>query len=222
VKIGFIALSGVRVVDPELQRIGLNLPGFVERSKVIASLPSLGLLTLAGLTPTSHDIRYVEVPDVDDPALWPKLQGRFDVVAISSFTAMIRDAYRLADRFRRDGVKVVLGGLHVTLCPDEAAAHADAIVVGEGEPVWPQVVTDLDREQLKPRYQALQPFDLAEAPMPRFDLLEVGRYNRITIQTSRGCPWNCEFCAASIRLNPRYRTKPVSKVIAELHAVKEI
>lgn len=221
-KIAFVALSGVRVVDAELFRIGLNLPGFVERSKVIASLPSLGLLTLAGMTPRHHELTYIEAPDVDDPALWPKLEGRFDVVAISSFTAMILDAYRLADRLRAHGTRVILGGLHVTLCPDEAAAHADAIVVGEAEPVWPQLLLDIEQGALQPRYQATAPFDLAQAPMPRFDLLDVARYNRITIQTSRGCPWNCEFCAASIRLNPKYRTKPVAKVIGELHEVKKI
>lgn len=221
-KIGFIALSGVRVIDPELQRIGLNLPGFVERSKVIASLPSLGLLTLAGLTPTTHEITYQDVPDADAPGVRSDLARRFDVVAISSFTAMMPDAYRLADALRQDGVIVILGGLHVTLCPDEAQAHADAIVVGEGEPVWPQLMADLVRRALKPRYRAAHAFDLSDAPMPRFDLLDPSRYNRITIQTARGCPWNCEFCAASVRLNPRYRTKPVAKVIAELHRVKEI
>lgn len=220
-RIGFIALSGVRVVDAELHRIGINLPGFVERSQVIASLPSLGLLTLAGLTPSHHEVAYLEVPDVDAPGAVNALLGRFDLVAISSFTAMILDAYQMADTLRASGTTVVLGGLHVTLCPEEAAAHADAIVVGEGEPVWPQVVADAERGALRPRYQATQAFDLAEAPMPRFDLLDVSRYNRITIQTSRGCPWNCEFCAASIRLNPKYRTKPVAKVIAELHRVKE-
>jgi hypothetical protein len=92
-KIGFLALSGIRVVDPELQTTGLNLPGFVDRSKVIASLPSLGLLTLAGLTPAEHEVRYIDLPDVD--------------------------------------------------APDITAAHADAIVVGEGEPSWPLVLRDL-------------------------------------------------------------------------------
>lgn len=222
-KIGFIALSGVRVIDPELHRIGINLPGFVERSKVIASLPSLGLLTLAALTPDKHEIAYIEVPDVDDPKAWLELEAHhFDAVAISSFTAMINDAYRLADRLRAQGVTVLLGGLHVTLCPDEAQTHADSIVVGEGEPVWPQLIADLEHHCLKRRYQATEPFNLVDAPMPRFDLLEVSRYNRLTIQTSRGCPWNCEFCAASVRLNPKYRTKPVHKVLAELHRIKEI
>lgn len=221
-KIGFLALSGVRVVDPVLQTVGLNLPGFVERSKVIASLPSLGLLTLAALTPDEHEVSYVEVPDVDAPDLLARLPGPFDVVAISSFTAMIKDAYRLAARYRAAGTKVILGGLHVTLCPDEAAAHADAIVIGEGEPAWPRVLADLTAGRLQPRYATSAPYNLAEAPVPRFDLLEIARYNRLTIQTARGCPWNCEFCAASIRLNPRYRTKPVANILAELHRIKEL
>ncbi len=221
-KIGFLALSGIRVIDPDLATIGLNLPGFVERSKVIASLPSLGLLTLAGLTPEEHELRYIDIPDVDAPDIAAQLPGPFDVVAISSFTAMIKDAYRLAARYRAAGTKVILGGLHVALCPDEAAQHADAIVVGEGEPAWPHVLADLARGQLRPRYQTTAPYDLADAPMPRFDLLDVSKYNRLTIQTARGCPWSCEFCAASIRLNPKYRTKPIPKVIAELHRIKEL
>ncbi|OHE81139.1 MAG: B12-binding domain-containing radical SAM protein [Verrucomicrobia bacterium RIFCSPLOWO2_12_FULL_64_8] len=221
-KIGFLAISGIRVVDGEIFSLGLNLPGFVERRQVIASLPSLGLLTLAGMTPDRHEIRYVEIPDVDAPELRGRLPGPFDAVAISSFSAGIKDAYRLADRYRREGVKVVLGGLHVALCPDEAEGHADAIVVGEGEPVWPQVLNDLEQGTHRKRYATTIPFDLAEAPMPRFDLLEVGRYNRLTIQTSRGCPWDCEFCAASVRLHPTYRTKPAAKVVAELHRIKEI
>jgi radical SAM superfamily enzyme YgiQ (UPF0313 family) len=112
--------------------------------------------------------------------------------------------------------------LHVALCPDEAAQHADAIVVGEAEPCWPDVLVDLEAGRLRSRYQASMPFNLADAPMPRFELLDVSRYNRLTIQTTRGCPWNCEFCAASIRLNPKYRTKPIEKVIAELHRIKTL
>jgi radical SAM superfamily enzyme YgiQ (UPF0313 family) len=219
-KLGLLAVSGIRVVDAELMALGLNLPGFVERSKVIASLPSLGLLTLAGLTPPHVDVAYVEMPDVE-PA--QPLPGPFDAVAISSLSATIHDAYALAARYRAAGVKVILGGLHVTACPDEAALHADAIVVGEGEPVWPELVRDLERGELKSRYDArTRPFDLAQAPMPRFDLLDTSRYNRLTVQTQRGCPWNCEFCGASVRLSPRFKTKPVPKVIAELQRIKEL
>jgi len=90
-KIGFIAMSGVRVHSAELLKLGLNLPGFVERSKVIASLPSLGLLTLAGMTPRDIEVEYIEVADLD---LTAPLRGGFDAVAISSFTAPHRhDAF---------------------------------------------------------------------------------------------------------------------------------
>src|SRR5438132_3421128 len=139
-RIALIAMSGVRAHNQELLEVGLTLPGFVERSKVIASLPSLGLLTLAGLTPDEMDVAYVDVPDVL-PAPW--LPGEFDAVAISSFSAQIKEAYELADLYRAAGTKVILGGLHVSALPDEAAAHADAIVIGEGEPLWPRVVDDL-------------------------------------------------------------------------------
>ncbi len=221
-KIGFIALSGIRCMDPELMAAGLNLPGFVERSKVIASLPSLGLLTLAGLTPEEHEVKYVEMPDVDAPDVVASLPGPFDLAVISSLSATIKDAYRLAARYRAAGSRVVLGGLHVTLCPEEAETHADAIVVGEGEPVWREVLADFSLGKWQRRYQARQAFDLAQAPMPRFDLLQIERYNRLTVQTTRGCPWNCEFCAASIRLNPRFRVKPVEKVMAEIRRIKEL
>jgi hypothetical protein len=102
-KLGLIAISGVRAHNPQLTALGLTLPGFVERNKVIASLPSLGLLTLAGLTPDGIDIRYLEVPDVNAIIGVPE---EFDVVAISSFSAQIREAYELADRYRALGTRV--------------------------------------------------------------------------------------------------------------------
>jgi radical SAM superfamily enzyme YgiQ (UPF0313 family) len=118
---------------------------------------------------------------------------------------------------------VILGGLHVTLVPDEAAHHADGIVIGEAEPVWPEVIRDLRAGQVKARYHARPgAFDLSLAPMPRFDLLDPSRYNRLTVQTQRGCPFNCEFCAASIRLRPGYRAKPVPKILAEIEAIRGI
>ena len=220
-KLGLIAMSGVRCYNKELMEYGLTLPGFLERSQVIASLPSLGLLTLAGMTPDDFEVEYVEVPDPD--SLGDTLPGEFDVVAISSFTSMIRDAYAIADRYRAAGTTVILGGLHVTLMPDEAAQHADIILIGEAEPLWGNILEDVKKGKALPRYDArATTFDFANSPMPRFDLLDISKYNRLTVQTQRGCPFDCEFCAASIRLNPKFRTKPVDRVIAEIHAIKEI
>ena len=217
-KIGLLAMSGVRAHDAELTKLGLTLPGFVERNRVIASLPSLGLLTLAGLTPTRVDLSYVEVPEVL-PEPW--IPGEFDAVAISSFSAQIKEAYALADRYRALHTRVVLGGPHVTACPGEAATHADAVVIGEGEPAWPRVVEDLRSRTLQPVYDTRScRYDLAAAPMPRHDLLDVDRYNRLTVQTARGCPFDCEFCAASIRVSPGFKLKPVEKVIDEVSRIR--
>jgi radical SAM superfamily enzyme YgiQ (UPF0313 family) len=219
-RLGMIAMSGVRAHDEELTRLGLTLPGFVDRNKIIASLPSLGLLTLAGLTPRDVDVEYLEVADVRDVH---DLPADYDIVAISSFSAQMKEAYELADRYRAAGTRIILGGLHVTARPDEALRHADCIVIGEGEPAWPKLISDLKRDQLQRIYDSREkPFDLAEAPLPRYELLDPERYNRLTVQTQRGCPFNCEFCASSIRLSPVFRTKPVARVIAEIRQIKEI
>ena len=219
-RIALVAMSGIRVVDTDLVALGLTLPGFVERAKTIASLPSLGLLTLAGMTPPEHEVRYFEVADLAGGAHIPT---DFDLVAISSFSAQIQEGYALARRFREAGVPVVMGGLHVTVLPEEAVAAGASAVVGEGEVVWPEILADAARGALRPVYDArYRPFDLSASPMPRYELLEVDRYNRLTVQASRGCPWRCTFCASSILMVPRYKQKPVDRVLAEVDRIREV
>jgi radical SAM superfamily enzyme YgiQ (UPF0313 family) len=216
-KIALIAISGIRAHNPELTEMGLTLPGFVERGQAIASLPSLSLLTLAALTPDRHEVSYHEIHDMREADEPPDA----DLVAIATFTAQVKDAYQLSDRYRREGVTTVMGGLHVTSCPDEALEHSDIIVIGEGEVMWRRLLQDVEKARAERVYDARGcEFDLADAPIPRFDLLDPERYNRITIQTNRGCPWQCEFCASSILLTPRYKLKPVANVIGEIRAVK--
>ncbi len=215
--IAFIAMSGVRAYNPELTALGLSLPGFVERGKTIASLPSLGLLTLAALTDGRFDVSYHEVDEIDDLTL-----PDCDVAAISTYSAQVKDAYELAERFRAAGATTVIGGLHVTTLPDEALSHCDAVVVGEGESVWPQVLDDAVAGRLSGVYRADGMYDLADGPIPRYDLLDPDRYNRLTVQTQRGCPWRCEFCASSVLLSPRYKLKPPANVGKEIRAMKEI
>ncbi len=218
--IGLFPLSGIRVCDAELLRLGLTLPGFVERSKTIASLPSLGLLTLAGMTPARHRLHYVEVPDGNHV---PALPAGLDLAAISTYSAQAGEAYALAGRLKAQGVPAVIGGPHVTALPDEAAAHCEAVAVGEGEALWPQVLADAERGRLQPCYRAPDDgFDLADAPMPAFELLDISKYNRLTVQTSRGCPHHCEFCASSVVLTRRYKQKPAAKVLAEIDRILEI
>jgi radical SAM superfamily enzyme YgiQ (UPF0313 family) len=218
-RVGLIALSGIRVCDEELMRLGLTLPGFVERSKVIASLPSLGLLTLAGMTPPEHDCVYF---DTQDARKMGDLPEGLDLVAISSLSAQIGEAYELADRFRERGIGVVMGGLHVTAVPEEAGRHADAVVIGEGESSWARVLDDAAGGRLQPVYHADNGFDLEQARMPAFELLDINRYNRLTVQTSRGCPLRCEFCASSVLLTDRYKQKPVRKVLDEIDRIRSM
>lgn len=218
-RIGLIAMSGVRACDAELMEVGLTFPGVVARSKVIATLPSLGLLTLAGMTPARHECRYLEVEDVRNSA---NLPTDFDLVAISSFSAQILEAYELADRYRQLGVRVVLGGLHVSKLPREALEHCDAVVVGEGEATWLELLHDAEHDRLRDVYRAREQMDLAEAPLPAYELLDASRYNRLTVQASRGCPLCCDFCAASILIAPTYRQKPIEQVLAEVDRIREL
>ena len=217
--IGLFPMSGIRVCDTELLRLGLTLPGFVERSKTIASLPSLGLLTLAGMTPSRHRVHYVEVPD---GRLLDPLPDGLDLAAISTYSAQIDEAYELAQRFKAVGVPSVIGGPHVTALPEEAAEHCDAVAVGEGEPLWLEVLEDAERGHLRQYYRADDnEFDMV-APVPAFELLDISKYNRLTVQTSRGCPHHCEFCASSIVLTHKYKQKPVAKVWEEIDKILAI
>jgi radical SAM superfamily enzyme YgiQ (UPF0313 family) len=219
-KIGLIAMSGIQCADKELAAFGLSLPGFLDRGRAIASMPSLAMLTIAGVIPPGHEVSYLEVPDL---AAVQTVPGEFDLVGISSYSAQIMEAYELGDRYRALGTPVVIGGPHASMLPMEASAHADAVAIGEGEPIWPQIVADAERGCLQQFYGSqFSKFSMNDAPMPAFELLEPSKYTRLLVQTSRGCPHRCNFCAASILISNRYKQKPAEKVLAEIDAISNI
>ncbi len=181
--------------------------------KVLA--PPLVLPLLAGLTPGDVDVELVdenvEPVALDAPADW---------VAITAATASAPRAYEIADAFRERGIPVVMGGIHPTVLPDEAGTHADAVVVGEAEPVWQEVVGDLAGGRLKARYQADGYHDLAGLPRPRRELLKADRYLTINVvQTARGCPHACTFCTVTAVFGRRYRFRPIAEVVEELRTL---
>ena len=220
-KIGLLAMSGIRACDEKLLALGLTLPGFVERSKVIASLPSLGLLYLAACTPDGHELHYFEAERDGDE---PKEIYACDLVAISTFSAQIFEAYAIADRLRAASVKVAMGGLHVSVLPEEAAGHADYVVTGEGERCWADVVRAAEggRSAMVFRGEDYPALNVDDLPIPRYDLLGQRPYNRFTVQTSRGCPWRCDFCASTVMLREKYRKRPVEQVIRDIKAIRRV
>lgn len=213
----FVPLVGFRIREEELLALGMSLPGLAPRARAIGQLPALGLLTLAGMLPERWTCEYRPVQSCDDKLVESLAAGQPDLLAISALTASIDEAYRLCDRLRARQIPTVLGGLHATACADEAARHADAVVVGSGETVWPQVLLDAENGGLQRIYRAPQRLAAGDWPLPRFDLLgpDVPRF---TLQTQRGCPLACDFCAASRLLGP-FQEKPAANISRELAAI---
>ena len=173
--------------------------------------PSLGLLTIAGLTPPEFDVAFV-----DENVTPLDFQTAADLVAISVMTPLATRAYEIADQFRARGKPVVLGGIHATALPDEAAAHADAVVVGEGDESWRALLQDFTRGQLQKCYRPKAFSDLQNVPFARRDLLADGRYvTRSTIQLSRGCPYDCEYCSVTAFFGQEFRFRPLDQFVAE-------
>ena len=176
----------------------------------------LGLLVLAGLTPPEWEITVIdENLGLRDYAAMPQP----DLVGITAFTSQASRAYDLAAEFRARGVSVVMGGIHATMCCQEAMEHVDSVVTGEGEGAWADVLEDARRGQLRRTYAGGH-VDMAKVPQARHDLLSEG-YAFGSIQTTRGCPLDCSFCSVSAFNGKRYRQRPIDPVIQELRSVQE-
>jgi len=182
------------------------------RTPAALQIPEIALQVLAALTPEGHDVRIVleEFEDLDF-SLEP------DLVGLSLMTANAHRGYTIADHFRKKGAKVVIGGMHASVLPEEAQQHAHAVVVGEGEPVWPDVVADAEAGRLKPLYKSDGPADLTRVPHPRRDLVKGKRFMDLNpVMTTRGCPYNCEFCSVSNIYGRKIRSFPLDWVVDDI------
>lgn len=182
-------------------------------------LQRVNLPLLAALTPPGHTVTIVEEAFAPDD-----VDQDVDLVGITVLTELAPRAYQIGDTYRRKGVKVVMGGIHPTVLPDEALEHADAVVVGEAEGLWPQLVTDADSGQMQRVYRAGKMTDLTGLPKPRREFFPKTKGNAyapipIGVETSRGCPYDCEFCCIGQTLGSQYRVRPVQEVIAEIEAI---
>jgi radical SAM superfamily enzyme YgiQ (UPF0313 family) len=172
----------------------------------------VGLVSLASLCRPDDEVRVLD----EKASPFPEpLEA--DLVGISFKTMYADHAYALADRLRAGGVRVALGGLHASLCPAEAGAHADIVVAGEGEAVWPQVLADLDRGAARPLYRApAPPAPIDGLPRQRVELMAHERYLLHSVQTARGCSLDCEFCPTRAMFGAGFRLRRVDAVAAEV------
>lgn len=180
-------------------------------------MPCLALLKVAALTPPEWDVRVV-----DEKVETLDLEQGADLVGITAVTPTAPRAYVIADHFRRRGARVVMGGMHASVLPGEALQHCDAVVVGEAEHLWPRVLADFERGTLQRvyRHEAGLPA-LDGLPRPNWELFRKKRYLPVHfVETTRGCPLDCEFCAVTSSFGGVYRNRPLDEVLAELHGLK--
>jgi radical SAM superfamily enzyme YgiQ (UPF0313 family) len=206
---GFSALPGPRLllINPRNgERSGLTETGH-------SKFPPLGLGILAALTPGHWSVRILD----ENWESWEFTDA--DLVGITAFTAAAPRAYAIAAEYRKRGIPVVMGGIHASMNAEEALRYADAVVTGEGESVWPAVLADFEAGSLQPLYKGGQS-SLENAPVPRRELFNP-RYMFATVQTSRGCPMDCDFCSVTPFNGKKYRQRPVGEVLEELAAIPQ-
>jgi len=181
-------------------------------------VPPLALGVIAALTPSDWEIEILQEPrdrvDYDKPV---------DLVGITAATHNVKRGYEIAGEFRNRGKKVVMGGIHPSVMFNEALNYCDAVCVGEVELVWKEVIHDAEKGKLKKVYQAREVFDLSNYSPPRRDLFPKRKevfYSITTIEASRGCPYNCDFCSVSITHGKTIRYRPVENIIQEMESIK--
>ena len=168
---------------------------------------------VAALTPPSWDVALI------DENWEPHRRRPADMVGITAFTASAGRAYQIAGEYRRLGTPVVMGGIHASMCTEEALRYVDTVVIGEAEAVWPRILEDFERGRLQRVYQG-EWNDLQGTPRPRRDLFHPG-YQFASVQTSRGCPMDCDFCSVAAFNGRRYRRRPPDEVLAELEGIPQ-
>lgn len=173
--------------------------------------PSLELQQLAAITPDRHQVDIID-------GRCKKIDFNWDgnIVGISCRTVSAKNAYIIADEFRRRGKTVVLGGYHPSSMPEEAKQHADAVVIGEAEISWPRLLEDFEKGEMKPFYQS-EPVDPALIPPPKRMLKHA--YLSAPIQATRGCPYGCVFCPVYEFQGCTYRMRPLDNVIDEIRHI---
>ncbi|MCF8228339.1 MAG: B12-binding domain-containing radical SAM protein [Bacteroidales bacterium] len=185
----------------------LNRRKTTVQREVISIYPPISLGIIAALTPSHWEVEILD-------EIFEEFEVRdADLVGITSLTPTVNRAYEIAANFREKNIPVVLGGIHASMMPEEAMQFVDTVVKGEAENIWQQLINDFENNKLKNIYEA-QRADIHKIPLPRYDLYNKA-YEIGSIQTTRGCPMNCDFCSVHVFNGRKYRTRPVDEVVKE-------
>lgn len=194
------------LVNPVGRRSGFLLSRF-------STFPPLSLAYVAGATPPNWNVKIIDEN-------FDKFEYQeADLVGITAFTSNITRAYEIARLYRDRNVKVILGGIHASMYPEEASQYADSVLIGEAEGIWEQVILDFENNQLSSQYHAPQ-IDLSQMKVTaRRDLFHPSYFWQ-PVQTSRGCPFDCNFCSVSKHLGKDYRQRKAKEVLNELEEIE--
>ena len=177
----------------------------------ILRLPAASLGYIAALTPPDWEIK------IADENIEPLTFEEADLVGLTAYTCNVSRAYEISQEYRRKGTKTVIGGVHVSMLYDEAIQFVDSVVIGEAESVWPDLIHDFEQGELKKSYKG-DHISLENQVKPRRDLYSK-KYRLQSVETSRGCPNDCEFCSVTAFNGHLYRQRPVEQVLDELETL---
>lgn len=181
----------------------------------VANVAKLGLPLLAAYTPSSIKVELIE--DYFDEIPW---ETDAEVIAITAQVMQHKRALEIAQRFKEQKKIVVMGGFLPTQHPEEVSPFVDALCIGDGDLLWPQILKDIESEQLKKIYKANHSVSLENLPVPRYDLIKKDRMVFYPVQATRGCPFTCEYCSIIQFYNRTYRYRPIEDVIRDIKATQ--
>jgi len=208
----------LKIIQPTYYTNGTNGSGQSLYKTRRRTLIGLTLPYLAALTPKDWNVELVDeqVVDID-------FDAPVDLVAITTWTINSFRTYEISRKFRERGIPVIMGGPHTFFHSEEAIEHCDAVAIGEGEEIWPGMLQDAANNRLQRIYRAPKQHNLKGLPIPRYDLMRFGgnRLNRTySLQSSRGCPFKCEFCSERFYIGDRYRYRPTEEIVDEVKRIK--